>query len=197
MAQGVDASAETLVQVALDRGLYLSPSDAAGFIESVVVEERARALLAERGYHDLQRALRLRAPPKPLAPPLTLGVTVGTAALPGPLAPMAEAVRDPAQLPADGSSNSDDDMPAAGSPAPAAPRATAAAPTTAPNPLACAKCGRVTGNAGALARHVEHCGNPGPTRADKRRQAEKERRAKKRVAAGDAAVEPDGDAQDE
>ena len=71
MAQGVDASAETLVQVALDRGLYLSPSDAAGFIESVVVEERARALLAERGYHELQKALRLRAPPKPLAPPLT------------------------------------------------------------------------------------------------------------------------------
>ena len=41
MAQGVDASAETLVQVlALNRGLYPSPSDAAGFIESVVVEER-------------------------------------------------------------------------------------------------------------------------------------------------------------
>ena len=32
MAQGVDASAETLVQVlALNRGLYPSPSDAAGF----------------------------------------------------------------------------------------------------------------------------------------------------------------------
>ena len=197
MAQGVDASAETLVQVALDRGLYLSPSDAAGFIDSVVVEERARALLAERGYHDLQQALRLRAPPKPLAPPLTLGVTVGTAALPGPMAPMAEAVRDPAQLPADGGSDNDDDMPAAGARAPAAPRAPAAAPTAAPNPLACANCGRVAGNAGALARHVEQCGKPGPTRAEKQAQAAKERRAKKRAAAGDAAVEPDGDAQDE
>ena len=70
-------------------------------------------------------------------------------------------------------------------------RAPAAAPTTTPNPLACAKCGRVTGNAGALARHVEHCGKPGPTRAEKRAQANKERRAKKRAAAGDAAVEPD------
>ena len=191
MAQGVDASAETLVQVALDRGLYLSPSDAAGFIESVVVEERARALLAERGYHELQQALRLRAPPKPLAPPLTLGVTVGTAALPGPLAPMAEAVRDPAQLSGEEGSDNDDDMPAAAARAPAAPRAPAAAPTATPNPLACARCGRVAGNAGALSNHVEHCGKPGPTRAERRAQAEKERRAKKRAAAGDAAVEPD------
>ena len=191
MAQGVDASAETLVQVALDRGLYLSPSDAAGFIESVVVEERARALLAERGYHELQQALRLRAPPKPLAPPLTLGVTVGTAALPGPLAPMAEAVRDPAQLSGEEGSDNDNDMPAAAARAPVAPRAPAAAPTATPNPLACARCGRVAGNGGALSRHVEHCGKPGPTRAERQAQAAKERRAKKRAAAGDAAVEPD------
>lgn len=191
MAQGVDASAETLVQVALDRGLYLSSSDAAGFIESVVVEERARALLAERGYHELQQALRLRAPPKPLAPPLTLGVTVGTAALPGPLAPMAAAVRDPAQLSGEEGSDNDDDMPAAGARAPAAPRAPAAAPTATPNPLACARCGRVAGNAGALSTHVQHCGKTGPTRAERQAQAAKERRAKKRAAAGDAAVEPD------
>ena len=196
MAQGVDASAETLVQVlALNRGLYPSPSDAAGFIESVVVEERARALLAERGYHELQQALRLRAPPKPLAPPLTLGVTVGTAALPGPLAPMAAAVRDPAQLSGEEGSENDDDMPAAGARAPAAPRAPAAAPTATPNPLACARCGRVAGNAGALSNHIQHCA--GNTRAEKQAQAAKERRAKKkRAAAGDAAVEPDA-AQDE
>jgi hypothetical protein len=47
--------------------------------------------------------------------------------------PMAEAVRDPAQLPADGGSDNDDGMPAAGARAPAAPRAPAAAPTARPS----------------------------------------------------------------
>ena len=66
-------------------------------------------------------------------------------------------------------------------------------------PIACAKCGRVAGNAGALSNHVEQCGKTGPTRAERQAQAAKKRRAaKKRAAGGDAAVEPDGDApQDE
>ena len=61
-------------------------------------DERARARLAEAGYHELQQALRRRAPPKPAAPALVLGATAGIADLPGPLAPMPAAVRDPAVL---------------------------------------------------------------------------------------------------
>ena len=42
-------SASSLMQVALNRGLILSPSDAASFTDAVVIEERARALLTEQG----------------------------------------------------------------------------------------------------------------------------------------------------
>jgi hypothetical protein len=36
MAEGTNASTESLMQTALDRGLYLSPSDAASFTDAVV-----------------------------------------------------------------------------------------------------------------------------------------------------------------
>ena len=156
LAEGANASAESLMQVARDRGLYLSPPEAAGFIDAVVADERARVRLDESGYREFQQALRQRAPPKPAAPPLALGATVGSAELPGPLGPMLAAVRDPAVL-SEGSVADDDSDPDDGPASAAAPSAPAAA--CAKGKRKCPTCSHEFYLRG-ISEHLKVCGLP-------------------------------------
>ena len=170
MGEGADASAESLTQVALNRGLYLSPADATAFTDEVVADERARALLAERGYKELQQALRQRAPPRPAAPQLVLGATAGTNELPGPIGAMPIAARDPEQL-----SERDSSPP---------PDTSSDEEAAQPEEEAtCPKCGtKGFGNAGALATHVGKCS--GVTQKEKRAAKKRAKRADAKRARG-------------
>jgi hypothetical protein len=184
VAEGSDASAESLVQVALDRNLYLSLADASGFTDQLVADERARVLLEESGYRELQQALRRRAPPRPAAPPLVLGATVGTAAL--PLGVMAQAVRQPAVLSESESSSPPDDSSDDESPAAQPPRARAA---TAPASLVCDKCKLLFKGLNGLTQHVKTC--TGETDARKRSRKAQEKRAAVKRARTEAAEAAD------
>ena len=187
MANGADASADELMQIALDRGLYLSPADAAGFTDAVVADERARALLDERGYRELQQAIRRRAPPKPPAPPLVLGVTCGSMALPGPLGAMPAALRDPAVLSEceseadngegdgdngddDGDNDGDEDH---GDESGGGGDASGGGDDD--EAQTCPKCGRIFSNAGGFGTHIKTCN--GLSKKEKRKLRARQTRA--------------------
>ena len=108
MAEGTEASGEQLIEAACENGLYLSPSAAAAFTEDVVKDERARAQLEAAGYAQLKQALRRRELLRPTAPPLATGTTTGGDELPGPMATMAPALREPEQLEPMDEDNGDD-----------------------------------------------------------------------------------------
>ena len=109
MAEGTEVSGEQLIEAACENGLYLSPSAAASFTEDVVKDERARAQLEAAGYAHLKQALRRRELPRPTALPLATGTTTGGDELPGPMATMAPALREPKQLEMDEDNGDDGD----------------------------------------------------------------------------------------
>ena len=142
----------------------------------------------------------LKAAPKPAAPPLALGVTVGTDDLPGPLGPMPAAMRNPAMLSeaessdpslSDDDENEDDENETVGAAVRRATGPRTAAAVHAAASFVCPDCAKVLKNASGLASHKQHCGRPGPSRKEKSRDREAARRAdakRARVAAGAEAL---------
>ena len=177
MAEGTSATAEALSAVALDRGLYLSLSDATGFNEAVVADERARALLDEQGYRELQQSLRRCASKAPTAPALMLGRTSGTDALPGPHPSMSEADRNPAQL----SSASENEEEEEARPTPNAPNANSDTPQQPAAPAGkqpCPHCGALFGK--QLKNHMKRCEGVPPDQVKLQKQRDR-REAQKRA----------------
>ena len=85
--------AQGLSDRAFDHGLHLPSARAEKLGEEVLADERARSLLEDSGYAELQQKIRTRAPPRPPAALPSRGAIMGTLPLPGPQPAMMVAAR--------------------------------------------------------------------------------------------------------